>query len=108
TMCRTVSIAPVSCHRNIEAAGTQLIGSFARGVWALGGSRYQGAGNAGNSAACGGLGSIPDHRTRRGLLYLSNSCASPCRPAMLVTHDPERSCRHPFDHLVGQAASAES
>ena len=40
------------------------------------------------AAACGGLGSAPDHRTRRALLHLSNSCASPCGPAMLVTHDP--------------------
>ena len=40
------------------------------------------------AAACGGLGAAPDHRTRRALLHLSNSCASPCGPAMLVTHDP--------------------
>jgi DNA-binding NarL/FixJ family response regulator len=42
------------------------------------------------AAACGGLGSAPDRRTRRALLHLSNSCASPCGPAMLVTHDPLR------------------
>jgi hypothetical protein len=34
------------------------------------------------------LGSAPDRRTRRALLHLSNSCASPCGPATLVTHDP--------------------
>src|SRR6516225_2419214 len=42
------------------------------------------------AAACGGLKSAPDHRTRRALLHLSYSYASPCGPAMLVTHDPER------------------
>jgi hypothetical protein len=33
----------------------------------------------------------PDRRTRRALLHLSYSCASPCGPTMLVTHDPEPS-----------------
>jgi hypothetical protein len=36
------------------------------------------------------LGSAPDRRTRRALLHLSNSCASPHGPEMLVTHDPLR------------------
>ena len=40
------------------------------------------------TAACGGLGSAPDRRTRRALLHLSYSCASPFGPAMLVTQDP--------------------
>src|SRR2546423_5258538 len=42
------------------------------------------------TAACGGLRSAPDHRTRRALLHLSYSCAAPVLPAMLVTHDPTR------------------
>ena len=37
------------------------------------------------TAACGGLGSAPDRRTRRALLHLSYSCAAPFGPAMLVT-----------------------
>jgi hypothetical protein len=41
------------------------------------------------AAACSGLGSTPDRRARRAFLHLSNSCASPCGPAMLVTHDPK-------------------
>jgi hypothetical protein len=45
------------------------------------------------AAARGGLGSAPDLRTRRALLHLSNSCASPYGPAMLVTHDPLRTSR---------------
>src|SRR5712691_7319121 len=47
------------------------------------------------TAACGGLRSTPDCRPRRGLLHLSYSCASPFGPAILVTHDPERSFYHP-------------
>src|SRR5712671_1875207 len=43
------------------------------------------------TAACGGLRSAPDCRTRRVLLHLSYSCASPFGPALLVTQDPERS-----------------
>src|SRR5262249_43369396 len=39
------------------------------------------------AAACGGLRSAPDCRTRRALLHLSYSCASPVLTAMLVTHD---------------------
>ena len=42
------------------------------------------------AAACGGLRSAPDCRTRRALLHLSYSCASPFGPATLVTHDPTR------------------
>jgi hypothetical protein len=42
------------------------------------------------AAACGGLRSAPDCRTRRALLHLSYSCASPVLMAMLVTHDPQR------------------
>ena len=42
------------------------------------------------AAACSGLGSAPDCRTRRALLHLSYSCASPFGPATLVTHDPDR------------------
>src|SRR5215510_1025213 len=30
----------------------------------------------------------PDRRTRRALLHLQYSCATPCGPAMLVTQDP--------------------
>src|SRR5262249_3625066 len=40
------------------------------------------------TAACGGLRSAPDCRTRRALLHLSYSCAAPILLAMLVTHDP--------------------
>src|SRR5258708_22544455 len=40
------------------------------------------------AATCSGLGSAPDYRTRRALLHLSYSCASPFGPAILVTHDP--------------------
>src|SRR5262249_48414793 len=42
------------------------------------------------TAACGGLRSAPDCRTRRALLHLPYSCASPCGRAMLVTQDPSR------------------
>src|SRR5258708_15650042 len=42
------------------------------------------------AATCSGLGSAPDCRTRRALLHLSYSCASPFGPATLVTHDPKR------------------
>src|SRR6266852_5054015 len=44
------------------------------------------------TAACGGLRSAPDCRTRRVLLHLSYSCASPFGPALLVTQDPDRTC----------------
>ena len=40
------------------------------------------------AAARGGLGSTPDRRTRRALLHLSYSCASPVLMTMLVTHNP--------------------
>jgi hypothetical protein len=42
------------------------------------------------AAACGGLRSAPDHRTRRALLHLSYSCAPLVTPVALVTHDPIR------------------
>ena len=42
-----------------------------------------------------GLGSAPDRRTRRALLHLSYSCASPVLMTMLVTHDPMQKCRQP-------------
>src|SRR5215470_18108517 len=42
------------------------------------------------AAACGGLRSAPDHRTRRALLHLSYSCAPLITHAALVTHDPLR------------------
>src|SRR6516164_7932111 len=42
------------------------------------------------AAACGGLRSAPDHRTRRALLHLSYSCAPQTTRAALVTHDPLR------------------
>ena len=41
------------------------------------------------AAACGGLGSAPDCRTRRTFLHLSYSYAPPFGPAMLVSHDPK-------------------
>src|SRR6516162_2280146 len=41
------------------------------------------------TAACGGLRSTPDCRTRRTSLHLSHSCASPFGPAILVAHDPK-------------------
>jgi hypothetical protein len=37
------------------------------------------------AAACGGLESTPDRRTRRTYLHLSYSCASPFGPALLVS-----------------------
>jgi hypothetical protein len=43
-----------------------------------------------SAAAYGGLRPEPDCRPRRALLHLSYSCAPPCGPAMLVTHDPWR------------------
>src|SRR5215831_18715498 len=45
------------------------------------------------AAACGGLRSAPDHRTRRALLHLLYSCAPLITHAALVTHDPERTSR---------------
>ena len=42
------------------------------------------------AAACGGLRSAPDHRTRRALLHLSYSCAPQITHTALVTHDPFR------------------
>src|SRR5262249_1238885 len=44
-----------------------------------------------SAAASGGLRSAPDCRTRRALLHLSYSYASPFGPAILVTQDPQRS-----------------
>src|SRR5262249_25126766 len=70
-------------------------------------------------AACGGLRSASDHRTRRVLLHLSYSCAPQITHTALVTHDPQRTsiawstrgarhcvmpwasssiCRTPIDH----------
>src|SRR5215472_4066520 len=43
------------------------------------------------AAACGGLRSAPDCRTRRALLHLSYSCAPLVLMTALVTHDPKRS-----------------
>src|SRR5262245_36579299 len=48
------------------------------------------------TAACGGLRSAPDCRTRRALLHLSYSCAAPFGPAILVTQDPQRSLARQF------------
>src|SRR5215468_4571129 len=45
------------------------------------------------AAARGGLRSAPDCRTRRALLHLSYSCASPVPMTVLVTHDPRRPIR---------------
>jgi hypothetical protein len=42
------------------------------------------------AAACGGLRSAPDCRSRRAVLHISYSCASPRGPAMLVTQDPSQ------------------
>jgi len=42
------------------------------------------------AAACGGLRSAPDCRTRRALLHLSYSCAPLVLMTALVTHDPDR------------------
>src|SRR5215472_16320827 len=44
------------------------------------------------AAACGGLRSAPDHRTRRALLHLLYSCAPQTTHAALVTHDPKLTC----------------
>src|SRR5436305_10730290 len=43
------------------------------------------------TAACSGLRPEPDCRPRRTYLHLSYSYASPFGPAILVTHDPQRS-----------------
>src|SRR5215467_1026079 len=40
------------------------------------------------AAACGGLRSAPDCRTRRALLHLSYSCAPPILTSVLVSHNP--------------------
>src|ERR1700737_3161498 len=45
------------------------------------------------TAACSGLRSAPDCRPRRTFLHLSYSYASPCGPALLVTQDPNQTCR---------------
>jgi hypothetical protein len=61
----------------------------------------------------------PDHRTRRALLHLQYSCASPCGPAILVTQDPIRnsgpvrsaeipSRNKPASATVGRSISVES
>jgi hypothetical protein len=44
------------------------------------------------TAACGGLRSAPDCRTRRAFLHLPYSYAAPCGPALLVTQDPCPKC----------------
>jgi hypothetical protein len=44
------------------------------------------------AAACGGLRSAPDCRTRRALLHLSYSCAPPVLTTVLVSHDPWQPC----------------
>jgi hypothetical protein len=53
------------------------------------------------TAACGGLRSAPDCRSRRALLHLSYSYASPCGPALLVTQNPTATlavhCGNGFD-----------
>src|SRR6185369_1396301 len=52
------------------------------------------------TAACGGLRSAPDCRTRRALLHLSYSCASPVLMAMLVTHDPFATSRRSSQSIL--------
>src|SRR5215471_18307458 len=49
------------------------------------------------AAACGGLRSAPDYRTRRALLHLSYSCASPRGRAMLVTQGPRLTFTKPSE-----------
>src|SRR5262252_1878196 len=49
------------------------------------------------TAACGGLRSAPDCRTRRALLHLSYSCASPCGPA---SHRDTRPLSDISRHLI--------
>src|SRR5690348_17464377 len=59
-----------------------------------------------SAAACGGLRSAPDHRTRRALLHLSYSCAPQITHAALVTHDPLAefvlACRRSEERRVGK------
>src|SRR6516225_11882280 len=55
------------------------------------------------TAACGGLRSAPDCRTRRTSLHLSYSCAAPFGPAILVTQDPQRSLAAKFAVLHNPA-----
>src|SRR5215813_5907277 len=58
------------------------------------------------AAACGGLGSTPDRRTRRALLHLSYSCAPPGLMAILVTHDPNRTW--PLAHQIASIQASLS
>ncbi len=72
------------------------------------------------TAACGGLRSAPDCRTRRALLHLPYSCAPPCGPAILVTQDPIRTsspevksaarspCRRPGRLIVSASGRHQS
>src|SRR5207244_3435741 len=59
------------------------------------------------AAACGGLRSAPDCRTRRALLHLSYSCAPPLLTSALVTHDPTRKS-HPNRAVEGPVAASNS
>src|SRR5262245_29404176 len=47
------------------------------------------------TAACSGLEPAPDRRPRGALPHLSYSCASPCGPAMLVTHSHKQTSASP-------------
>ena len=53
------------------------------------------------TAACGGLRSTTDCRSRRAFLHLSYSCIPPCKPAIFVTQDPTATlavhCGNSFD-----------
>ena len=53
------------------------------------------------AAACGGLGSAPDCRTRRASLHLSYSSAPPLLMAVLVSHDPKRASTVVTDIFFG-------
>src|SRR5258707_8126409 len=57
------------------------------------------------TAACGGLRSAPDCRTRRAFLHLSYSYAAPCGPALLVTQGHNRTSGHGLDLAFASLAN---
>ncbi len=66
------------------------------------------------TAACGGLRSTPDCRTRRAFLHLSYSYASPCVPALLVTqgqlrtHAPQSTAQSAHGRLESEVGACDA